>query len=190
MAAKRRTTRQLDLLERLVTLMAAEGFSDFTLDELAHRMRCSKTTLYRLADSKQELVVEVVKQYFRAAVVTVEQRLATEADPERRITAYLTGVAEHLQPLSRAFMDDLTSFAPAAEVYRRNTAAAADRIRTLVAEGVTAGAFRPVHAAFAGEMVAATMFEIQRGELFERLDMSDSQAYAELLSLVSVMLAR
>jgi hypothetical protein len=46
-----------------------------------------------------------------------------------------------------------------------------------------------VHAAFAAEMVAATMFEIQRGELFDRLEMSDSEAYAELASLVIHALA-
>ena len=105
------------------------------------------------------------------------------------MAAYLSAVADHLQPLSRAFMDDLSALPPAAAVYRRNTEAAADRIRSLVAEGVAAGAFRPVHAAFAGEMVAATMFEIQRGELFERLEMTDSEAYAELASLVIHALA-
>jgi AcrR family transcriptional regulator len=190
MARTRRTPRQRDLLDRLVALMAAEGFAAFTLDELAQRMHCSKTTLYALADSKQELVVEVVKQYFRAAEEAVEARVAEEADPSARVVAYLTAVADQLKPLSRAFMDDLTEFGPAASVYRRNTAAAADRIRTLIGEGIDAGAFRPVHAAFAAEMVAATMFEIQRGELFQRLELSDSEAYAELANLVLAALAR
>ncbi|HEY0775855.1 MAG TPA: helix-turn-helix domain-containing protein, partial [Nocardioidaceae bacterium] len=75
MARRGRTARQVDLLDRLVALMAAEGFSQFTLDDLAERLRCSKTTLYALAPTKQELVVEVVKQYFRAAVPTVEARV-------------------------------------------------------------------------------------------------------------------
>lgn len=183
-AVVRRTRRQRDLLERLVELMAAEGFSRFTLDDLAERLRCSKTTLYALAASKHELVVEVVKAYFRAAVPAVEARVAAAEDPSDRVVAYLAAVADYLKPLSRAFMDDLAGFGPAAEVYRHNTAAAADRIRALIAEGIEAGAFREVHAAFTGEMVAATMVEIQRGELFERLEMTDSEAYAELASLV------
>jgi AcrR family transcriptional regulator len=181
---RRRTTRQLDLLDRLVDLMAAEGFARFTLDDLAERLRCSKTTLYQLANSKQELVVEVVKQYFRAAVEAVESRVDREEDPRMRVDTYLRAVADHLQPLSREFMDDLQAFEPAGEVYRGNTAAAGDRIRTLIAEGIDAGAFRPVHAAFMGEMVAATMFEIQRGQVGARLGMTDSQAYAELASTV------
>ncbi len=180
----RRTARQVDLLDRLVALMAAEGFSRFTLDDLAERLRCSKTTLYALAPTKQELVVEVVKQYFRSAVVIVEARVDTASAPSEKVVAYLHAVAEYLQPLSRVFMDDLSAFAPAAAVYRQNTAAAADRIRALIAEGVTAGAFRPVHAAFVAEIAAVAMFEIQRGEMFARLEMSDAEAYAELASLV------
>jgi AcrR family transcriptional regulator len=190
MARTQRTRRQLDLLDRLVDLMAAEGFARFTVDDLALRMRCSKTTLYALADSKQGLVVEVVKQYFRTAVDRVEERVAARDEPAERVAAYLSAVADQLQPLSRAFMDDLTELPAATAVYRQNPAAAADRIRALVAAGVRDGAFRPVHAAFVGEMVAATMFEIQRGELFERLELTDSEAYAELLTLVTSLLAR
>ncbi|HSE10579.1 MAG TPA: TetR family transcriptional regulator [Nocardioidaceae bacterium] len=189
MTARRRTARQVELLDRLVELMAAEGFSQFTLDDLALRLRCSKTTLYALAPTKQQLVVEVVKQYFRSAVVTVEARVEAATGPSERVAAYLDAVAEYLQPLSRAFMDDLSDFPPAAEVYRQNTAAAAARIRELIGEGVEAGAFRPVHAAFVAEIVAVGMFEIQRGEMFARLEMSDADAYAELASLVVHALA-
>ncbi|MDN5896298.1 MAG: TetR/AcrR family transcriptional regulator, partial [Nocardioides sp.] len=161
---------------------------------IALRMRCSKTTLYSLASSKQELVVEVVKEYFRNSVPRVEKSVAAvERSPgdtrapgvsADRVTAYLLAVADYLSPLSRDFMDDLATFEPAAEVYRTNTAAAANRIRDLIAEGIAAGDFRRVHAGFAAEMVAATMFEIQRGEMFARLEMTDSEAYTELASLV------
>ena len=184
MSTRHRTARQVDLLDRLVALMAAEGFSRFTLDDLAERLRCSKTTLYALAPTKQQLVVEVVKQYFRSAVPAVEACVASVEEPAARVEAYLGAVADYLTPLSRAFMEDLSSYRPAAEVYRQNTAAAASRIRELIAEGVAAGAFRPVHAAFVGEIVATAMFEIQRGEMFARLEMTDADAYAELASLV------
>ena len=184
MTARRRTARQVDLLDRLVALLAAEGFSHLTLDDLAERLRCSKTTLYALAPTKQQLVVEVVKQYFRAAVPAVEARVAGADGPTQKVVAYLDAVGDYLRPLSRAFMDDLSRFEPAAQVYRQNTAAAAMRIRSLIAEGVEAGAFRQVHAAFVAEIVAVAMFEIQRGEMFARLEMTDAEAYAELASLV------
>ena len=168
----------------------AEGFAQFTLDDLAERLRCSKTTLYALASSKQELVVEVVKHYFRSAVDAVEARVAATPERGMRVSAYLDSVAERLAPLSRAFVQDVAAFAPAEEVYRRNTAAAADRIRELIADGIEAGAFRPVDAAFVAEIVAATMVGIQSGQMSRRLGMSDSDAYAELAALVVHVLAR
>lgn len=184
------TARQRDLLDRLVSLFAAQGFARHTLDELAAELHCSKTTLYQLAGSKQELVVEVVKQYFRAAVASVEARVEAASDHRSRVEAYLQGVADHLQPLSRRFMADLQANPRAADVYRRNTEAAADRIRVLIAEAIADGAFRPVDAAFMGEMVAATMFEIQRGDIGLRLGLSDSEAYAALAATVVTSLER
>jgi len=164
--------------------MTSQGFGHFTLDDLAAQLHCSKTTLYALAPTKQELVVEVCKHYFREAVPAVEEQVEAVPDPRDRVQAYLKAVATYLTPLSPAFMDDLAEFQPAADVYRRNTDAAAARIRELIADGVAAGAFREVHAAFVAEVIAATMLEIQRRERFARLGMSDARAYDELASLV------
>lgn len=180
----RRTARQEVLLGQLVALMAAEGFAEFTLDDLAARLRCSKTTLYALAPSKHELVLEVVREYFRAAAPAIESRVREFDDAASRVEAYLIGVADYLALVSRAFLDDVAAFEPTAEVYRRNTAAAAERIRELIAEGVAAGTFRAVRADFVAEVAVVAMHEIRSGEMFARLEMSDAQAYEELASLV------
>lgn len=184
MQPTRRTARQIDLLERLVALVTAEGFASFTLDDLAERLHCSKTTLYQLAGSKQELVRVAVKHYFRKATEAVEKRVADASGPAERVVVYLSAVAEQLRPLSREFFDDMAHFEPAREVYEANTRHAADRVRQLITEGVTAGAFRDVHAAFVGEVAASTMHEIQRGGVSARTGLSDSAAYAELASLI------
>lgn len=187
----RRTARQQALLERLVELCVAEGFARFTLDELTVRLSCSKTTLYSLAGSKSELAVEVVRDWFRRTTARVEAAVAEAPEGAAdRIAAYLRAVAASLQTLSPAFLADVAAFEPAAEIYRMNTALAADRIRGLVADGVARGELRDVHAAFVAEMVAATMFEIQRGRLFERLELTDGQAYDELAAFVVGVLRR
>ncbi|QNP69018.1 TetR/AcrR family transcriptional regulator [Streptomyces roseirectus] len=184
MPSARRTARQADLLERLVALVTAEGFADLTLDDLAERLRCSKTTLYQLARSKQGLVVEAVKHYFRGATEAVEKRVAQTADPADRVRVYLTAVAEQLRPLSRRFVDDVAEFPPAREVYEANTRWASERVRQLIADGVAHGAFRDVHAGFVGEVAAATMRQIQGGELKARTGLSDAEAYEQLASLI------
>ncbi len=184
MTRTRRTARQDDVLRRLVSVMAAEGFAHLTLDDIAQRLRCSKTTLYQLAASKQELVVEVIKQFFRDASAEVEARVRKADNPREQVVSYLDAVADRLTPLSRTFLDDLATLPAAAQMYRSNTAAAADRVRDLIADGISEGAFRAVHPQFVAEMIAATMFEIQRGEISRRTGMADSDAYRELASLV------
>lgn len=180
----RRTRRQSELLDRLLSLFLTQGFSRFTLDDLAAELRCSKTTLYALAPSKEQLAVEVVKHYFKNATAKVEAAVTEQSRHDRRIAAYLNEVADQLRPASRIFLDDVATFAPARSVYERNTRIAADRVRTLIADGITAEAFRDVNIDFAAELVAHTMQAIQRGDISRRTGLSDADAYRELGSML------
>jgi len=180
----RRTRRQSELLDRLLSLFLTQGFSRFTLDDLAAELRCSKTTLYALAPSKEQLAVEVVKHYFKNATAEVESAVAKQTLPDRRIAAYLNAVADALRPASRTFLDDVSTFAPARSVYERNTRIAADRVRSLIEDGIASRAFRQVDIGFAAEMIAHTMQAIQRGDIARRTGLSDAEAYRELASFV------
>jgi AcrR family transcriptional regulator len=180
----RRTRRQSELLDRLLSLFLTQGFSRFTLDDLAAELRCSKTTLYALAPSKEQLAVEVVKHYFKNATAEVESAVAKQTRPDRRIAAYLNAVADALRPAGRTFLDDVATFAPARSVYERNTRIAADRVRTLIEDGIAGKVFRQVDIGFAAEMVAHTMQAIQRGDIARRTGLSDAEAYRELASFV------
>ena len=178
------TARQTALLDDIVGLYLVEGFAHLTLDELASRLRCSKSTLYTLAASKEQLAVAAIVHFFRGAADRVEQRVAGVSEPRARIGTYLTAVAEELAAASAEFYHDLANFGPGREVYERNTRIAADRIRSFVVDGVQAGVFREVHASFVAEAAAATMVGIQRGEITRLTGLSDAQAYAELATLV------
>lgn len=180
----RRTRRQSELLDRLLSLFLSQGFSRFTLDDLAAELRCSKTTLYALAPSKEQLAVEVVKHYFKNATAQVEAAVARQTRHDRRIAAYLNAVADALRPASRTFLDDVATFAPARSVYERNTRIAADRVRALIEDGIASRAFRQLDIGFAAEMVATTMQAIQRGDIARRTGLNDAEAYRELASFV------
>jgi AcrR family transcriptional regulator len=178
------TRRQAELLDQLEELFLAEGFSRFTLDDLALRLRCSKSTLYALAGSKEQLAHRVVKHFFRKATAAVEADTVTEGDPARRVTAYLNAVARALAPAGAAFHRDLDSFAPGREVYERNTAAAAERVRSLIADGVAQGRFREVHPGLIADTVTTLMFRIGRGDTQRATGLDDATAYRELAALL------
>jgi len=183
-ADARLTRRQAELLDQLETLFLAEGFARFTLDELAVRLRCSKSTLYALAGSKERLALRVIRHFFRKATGAVEAQTVTEADPALRVTAYLSAVARALAPAGPAFHRDLDSFPPGREVYERNTALAAERVRELIAEGVAQGRFRDVHPALIADTVTTLMFRIGRGDTARATGLDDAAAYRELAALL------
>ena len=178
------TRRQAELLDQLEELFLAEGFARFTLDDLALRLHCSKSTLYTLASSKEQLALRVVKHFFRKATAAVEAQTITEQDPGLRVTAYLNAVARALAPAGPQFHADLDGFPPGRAVYETNTALAADRVRELIAEGVRQGRFREVHPALVADTVTTLMFRIGRGETARATGLDDAAAYRELAALL------
>jgi AcrR family transcriptional regulator len=177
-------SRREALLDGLVDLFLAEGVAQLTLADIAARLRCSKSTLYALGPSKEQLVAAAVRRFFRTAAEEVEQRVVAHRRASDRLAVYLGAVADALRPASDAFMRDVVRHPSGAEVYRRNTELAAGRVGDLIRDGVKQREFREVHAAFIADVIASTMERIQSGEIARATGMSDAEAYDELAALV------
>ncbi|MFC8933601.1 TetR/AcrR family transcriptional regulator [Rhodococcus sp. NPDC057135] len=182
---RKTTARRAELFDQLVELFLSEGFAHLTLDEIAARLHCSKSTLYTVAAGKEDLVRAVTVHFFRAATDAVESAVAAEATPTRRVAVYLEAVGDQLSPASRQFMEDLSESASASQVYEKNTSIAADRVRALIVEGVGSGAFRQVHASFVADAAAATMVRIQQRAVYRATGLDDASAYRELAALIT-----
>lgn len=176
--------RQQTVLDAVVDLLLAEGFRTLGLDEIATKARCSKSTLYALADTKTGLVARCVEHYFRRAARRVEDKVRRRRTAATRLRAYLLAVAEELEAASEAFLADVATNEITRRSYERHTSIAAERVRDLVEEGVRGGDFDPVHARFLGEVTAAAMDAIERGGITARTGLSHGQAYNELAKLV------
>lgn len=179
------TRRQAELFDELLSMFLAEGFAHFTLDAIAARLHCSKSTLYSLAGSKPELVRAATIRFFRGAADAVETAVASAESPRERVNAYLLAVGDTLAAASETFMADLNAFPPAREAYEQNTAFAANRVKELIDEGVDSGAFRAVHAGFAADLAATTMVRIQQGDVRAATGLDDAHAYRELAAILT-----
>nr|BFE58357.1 TetR/AcrR family transcriptional regulator [Dactylosporangium thailandense] len=165
-------------------LFLAEGFASFSVGDLAERLHCSRTTLYAVAPSKEQIVVAAVRSFFKTAAERIEARVGASDDPARQLAIYMEAVASELQPASPAFFADVAEFGPANEVYQENTQYAARRVQDLVTDGVKLGALRPVHASFVGAAVAEVMSSIQRGAIQAATGLDAAEAYRHLADLV------
>lgn len=175
---------QEDRLEELVELFLAHGFRHLTLAEIAAELRCSKSTLYAFGQSKEQVTVNVVRHFFQQATAKVEAATADQPSASARLVAYLEAISDALRPASARFMADLQGQESARAVYERNTEAAAERVRQIVADGLAAGEFRKVHAAFVADTVVSTMGRIQSGAVLAATGLSDAEAYEDLAGLV------
>ncbi len=176
--------RREELLGSIQRIFLDEGFTTVTIGELADRLHCSRATLYSVASTKEQLVVLATKAFFRSSAEVIERRVSEHDDPRRRILTYLDGVAEAMRRNSPAFYDDMVAFAPTAEIYARNTARAAARVRELIEEGITAGQFRSTDGNFAAHLVALAIEGVQSGVLLDRTGMTAADAFAELGTLL------
>ncbi|MEU5318553.1 TetR/AcrR family transcriptional regulator [Streptomyces sp. NPDC021056] len=178
------TRRRDELLRQAEAIILAEGFTSVTMDELAQRLGCSKATLYSLASTKEQLVLAVTRAFFRDATAEIEQAVQAEPDPRQRIRVYLTGVGTAMRRHSLAFYDDMVGYEPTAQIYRKNSAAAARRVHELIEEGVQAGVFRALNGHFAAQVVAVTIDAVQSGILLERTGLTAGDAFSELGDLL------
>ncbi|AFA74980.1 putative transcriptional regulator, TetR family [Gordonia polyisoprenivorans VH2] len=179
------TRRRAALFDDLLALLLAEGFAHLSVADLAGRLRCSKTTIYTLADSKEQLVTKTVTHFFRVATEHVEARVAAATSARAAVIDYLIAVGEELSPASEVFMTDLHAFGPTRDLYEQNTAAAARRVRELIDAGVRGGEFRDVNAAFAADVAATMMSRIQRREVSATTGLDDAAAYRQLAAILT-----
>ena len=177
--------RRADLLDRLVQVFLTNGFAAFTIEDLALRCHCSPVTLRAVTADPEQLRSTVIAHYFARAADTIERRTAAVPDPRRRPGEYLAAVAEALGPASNAFFRDLERFPAGRTAYERTTSRAAERVRELLRDAVSAGRLRDVQASFVGDTVSAMTARIASGAVLVSTGLDDARAYAELAALVA-----
>lgn len=179
------TGRTAALRDAIIDIVLAEGFADVQMADLAARLSCSKSTLYAIAPSKEQLLVSIVRTFFRRATERVEAAVDPAAPAAERIGAYLNAVAVELAPASPRFFADLERFAPAGDIYRQNTQIAATRVQDLVLE-----ASPGMDPQFLGAVARLMMESIHRGDVARATGLDDSAAYRALADLVLAGVSR
>ncbi|MFT4030122.1 MAG: TetR/AcrR family transcriptional regulator [Protaetiibacter sp.] len=176
-------TRRDSLVDALVSVFLEEGFRHLSLNDMARRLHCSKSTLYLIASSKERIIVAVVRRFFRRAAERVERRV--ELSPVgsiERLQTYMSAISTELAPVSGALFADVDAFPAAREIYQLNTVLAARRVQELVIDAVPATSRD--RAVFIGAVAAQTMEAIHRGEIGASTGLGDSAAYRALSDLI------
>src|SRR5690606_8564682 len=132
----RASVRRDELINELIDLFISEGFRDLSIEDLARELKRSKSTLYSVADSKEQIFVAVARAFFRRATARIEERLEQSDQRAGRIASYLQAIADEFASASPHYYADLDAFAPTRDIYRANMDAASQRVQALVLEAV------------------------------------------------------
>ena len=102
--------RRQELLDGVMGIIAARGFSDITVSEIARELHCSASSLYKIAASKDSLIVLAVTSWFDRNLEDMETRALRGATAVDRARIYWQDAAEHIRQLSPAFRRDVERF--------------------------------------------------------------------------------
>lgn len=182
-AEQRLGTRHREILDELEALFLREGFSGFSVRELAAHVGCSRRTLYELAPSKDELVLLVFDRFLhrvgRAALDSIDPDLPYGA----QIRDYFRGGVE-LQQISQTFGEDLADEPAARRLFDRHYAYVMAVVEQLVQRGIDAGEFRPATPSVVAGLLAGGGQFFNQSTARHDLEVSFEQAVDELLDLV------
>lgn len=181
--------RHLELLDQLERIFFARGYRAVTMDDLAQALRCSKRALYELAPNRKALFLMVVERWTERVRALGVAGAARHEDPRERLAAFLQpGVAE-TEALTEDFLADLRDLPAARNALDRHQRDRMAMLREIVAEGVTQGRFKPLHAHLVAGICLAGMARINDPEFLREAGMSFSQAFAELYRVLMTGIA-
>ena len=80
--------RRDELLDDVMRIIAERGFSQVTIAELARELRCSAATLYKIAPSKDSLVLLAIARWEKVTFADMETRSARGTTASERARVY------------------------------------------------------------------------------------------------------
>jgi AcrR family transcriptional regulator len=182
-AGRTYSPRHLQLLDGIETILLTEGFRDLTVGGLAERLRCSRRTLYELADSKESLVLLVIDRLLRRLA-----RRAHDAEHNRdshlgRLRAFLTEGLTELHRATMIFAEDVADDPAAHALVAAHFRYATNVVVTMLTDGIEAGEFAPIHPRIAAEVLDAGLARLQEPAVLRTANVSFAQALEEFLTM-------
>lgn len=88
------------IVREAITIIGEKGFAKFRFDELAKRVGCVRTTLYRYFDSKDELLTEVITALMYQMTIDIIRYTATKKMLSK--SSFAEGVYQAIRQLQTA----------------------------------------------------------------------------------------
>ena len=185
MPRKLDNTRREELLDGTMGIIAARGFSDVQVADIARELHCSASTLYKIAPSKESLVLLALRRWAEITFEDLDARAEQGTTASDRARNYFRAGAESLRPISLAFVADAQRFESTRLAWKADVA---DRFVMgfieLIERAQDAGEVRPVNTRFLAELLNHIGF-ITRDERVLRVSgLTREEAFLEVEGII------
>jgi AcrR family transcriptional regulator len=177
--------RRAELLDGVMTIIAARGFLDVQVADMARELHCSALTLYKIAPSKGSLVLLAIGRWAETTFEILEARVERATTATDRARSYFQGAAECLRPISLPFVRDAERFESTRVAWRINVADRfVNRLVELIQDAQEAGEVRPLNLWFLAELLNH-IGSITRDERVLRVSgLTREQAFLEVEGII------
>lgn len=145
--------RRDELLDGVMAIIAERGFAHVQVAELARELRCSVATLYKIAPSKDSLVLLAIGRWGDATLSSLERHALRGKTATEQARQYFLGAAESLRPLSLTFRGDVERFESTRVAYQTISDRFVARFVGLLDVAVEAGEMKPMNTRFLGHLL-------------------------------------
>jgi AcrR family transcriptional regulator len=173
--------RAEELLDGVMRIIAAQGFSGLKVADLSRELHCSVATLYKLAPSKTDLAIVALQRWGENVLSEIDARALECSTPSERARTYFREGADNLRELSSAFRRDVESFEATRRAYREIVSDRfIERFSALLEEAARAGEIRPLNVRFAVGMFRYIAFAIRDEDLLAAAGLTAQEALLEV----------
>jgi AcrR family transcriptional regulator len=168
----------------LQDIILADGFARLSVSEMAQRLGCSKRTIYELAPTKNDLVLNALSAFFENLRNDADLASAACTDPALRIFEYLQVGVRAAQRLGPVIITDIDKWEPARRVWQEHMRLRVDGLRLLIEQGIESGVFRDISPVLVAEMVFAGISRLREPDFYRSSDFSLSEAFQEFYRML------
>ena len=177
--------RREELLDGVMAIVAARGFSDVRTAQLARDLHCSESSLYKIAPSKDSLIVLAISHWGEATLAAMEAQARRGKSASDRARAYFRAGARHTRTLSPAFYADMERFESVRLAWWTSVVEPyLDRFVEFVQMAEDAGEIRPANIRFLAEVVRQISVVTRSERVLSATGLTHEQAVLEIDSLL------
>jgi AcrR family transcriptional regulator len=178
------SARQEEILDVIEDVFLREGIRAVRMGQLADEASCSRSTLYELAPSKEDLLLLVLDRMMRRITRRGAVKMSGTDDPVEKIRAMLATGALDFADLGPHFLSAVRDHQPARLLFDRWIAAGLGVLEDLVEDAIRSQEFRPVNATVIAEAICAVVMRFTDPAFFHTTKVKSDAGLAELVDVL------